>query len=211
MTLKKACVIFVTLGLFGGLMLATLPAQGMGFSGGGPTPQGGVYMPMVLRSGANPTPAVGLLNGDFEQGRSVWTEYSLKGWTLIVQGTSLPGGVTPHSGTWAAWLGGDSDETSYIEQQVFVSPTLPHLKYFRWISSADTCGFDVAKVMVNGTVVEQFDLCTGNQTPTWTYTSVSLVDYIGQTVTLRIQVTTDGSSNSNLFLDDLTLQSAPAK
>ncbi len=54
----------------------------------------------------------GLVNCDFEAGSSGWTEYSFQGWPLIFSSGDLP--LSPHGGSYAAWLGGDNDEISYI-------------------------------------------------------------------------------------------------
>lgn len=72
-----------------------------------------VFLPFVMK---NHSEAGGIVNGDFEAGPTDWLEYSTHGWPLIVD--SLP--VTPHSGSWAVWLGGDYDDISYIQQQVTV-------------------------------------------------------------------------------------------
>ncbi|HJX36987.1 MAG TPA: S8 family serine peptidase, partial [Anaerolineae bacterium] len=86
------------------------------------------FLPLMMRSFGG---GAGIVNGDFEDGPTGWFEYSTHGWDLIVN--SLPGIVTPHSGAWAVWLGGDYDELSYVEQQVTVPPGSPYLAYWHWI------------------------------------------------------------------------------
>ena len=54
----------------------------------------------------------GVSNGDFEQGAVGWSEFSLHDEPLIVDSANLP--ITPHSGDWAAWLGGLHDEESHV-------------------------------------------------------------------------------------------------
>jgi subtilisin family serine protease len=149
-----------------------------------------------------------LCNGDFEQGSGVcWTEYSTHGWSII--STSFPGSVSPRSGSWAAWLGGDYDDLSYVEQQVAVTAGSPYLAYYHWIASSDACGFDYGGVLVNGLVVDVYDLCSSQNTGGWVHHVVDLSAYIGQTVTLQIRVETDSTDNSNLFIDDVAFQSSP--
>ncbi len=146
------------------------------------------------------------VNGDFEQGTTGWTEYSSHGWDVITQ--TFPTSITAHSGSWAAWLGGENDETSYIEQRVTVPATRPYLRYYHWIASEDACGYDNAYVLVNGSIVSQYELCGSQVTGGWVNRSVNLNSYAGQSILLRIRVTTDGSLNSNLLVDDVSFQSS---
>jgi hypothetical protein len=146
-------------------------------------------------------------NGDFESGPTGWVEYSTHGWPLIIN-SSFPSGVMPHSGTWAVWLGGDYDDTSYIQQQVTVSLQSPYLAYWHWIGSEDTCGNDYGSVIVNSSTVDVYDLCQATGTGDWVKHVVDLSAYMGQSVTLQIQATTNYTLNSNLFVDDVTFQSA---
>ena len=145
-------------------------------------------------------------NANFESGHSVWTEYSSHGWGIITDGA----GITPHSGSWVAWLGGEYDDVSYIMQSVNVSSSCPYLTFYYWIASADECGYDRGYVRINGTRVSTADLCESNNTGGWRVTSVNLGAYAGQTVSLQIRVETDGSLNSNLFVDDVSFQAASA-
>lgn len=167
-----------------------------------------LYLPIVTRAQVVVPPTT-LVNGNFEQQTTGWTEYSYQGYDLIVN--SFPGTVTPHSGSWAVWLGGADDEISYIQQQVTINGSTPYLTYYHWIASADSCGFDFGGMLINGvTVVDVYDLCVAENTGSWIKHSVNLSSYIGQTVTFQIRVETDGSMNSNLFVDDVSFQSSAA-
>ena len=109
---------------------------------------GDTYRTPMMRT-PTPTRADGSIpNGDFEQGPVIWQEFSTHGRKLIVQTFSR--GVTPYNGTWAAWLGGEDDDISYIQQQITVPAGLPYLSYYHWITSADYCGYDFGMVLVNG-------------------------------------------------------------
>ncbi len=154
-----------------------------------------------------PVPPCGIPNCDFEQGRTAWTEYSQNGWALILDSSELL--VPPHSGNWAAWLGGDDDEIAYLQQSVSVPAGQPYLGYWHWIASQDFCGYDFAYVRINGTTVEQYDLCSDNDTNGWVLHVVNLSAYAGQTVALQVRVETDSSLNSNLFVDDFAFRSTP--
>jgi uncharacterized repeat protein (TIGR01451 family) len=147
-------------------------------------------------------------NGNFESGSTIWTEYSSHGWNLIV--TDFPGSLTPHSGAWATWLGGDYSDISYIQQRVTVPASRPRLVYWHWIASQDYCGYDFGGVLVNGSVVDVYDLCESTNTGRWVTHSVDLSAYVGQSILVQIRVETDSSLNSNLFVDDVSLQSSTA-
>ncbi len=153
----------------------------------------------------SPPPTNPIQNGDFEQGAVIWTQYSTHGWPLIIN-TGFPGSVTPHSGSWAVWLGGDYDDISYIAQTVTIPSGSTVLSFYYWIASQDYCGYDFGGVIINGTtVVDQFDLCTSTNTGGWVRRTVNLAAYAGQTVQIQIRAETDSSFNSNLFVDDVAL------
>jgi serine protease len=158
------------------------------------------YLPFVS------TPPI--VNGNFESGTSGWTEHSSHGYPLIYN-SGFPTGVTPHSGSWAVWLGGENDEISYVQQQVSVPASDPYLVYWHWIASAETagCGYDVGRVYINSTIVDSYGLCESSNTNGWAKRVVNLSSYAGQSVALLIYSTTDGTVNSNLYIDDVGFQS----
>jgi C1A family cysteine protease len=167
-----------------------------------------IYLPLIHRN-LGSGPVIPLVNGDFEAGPTGWTEYSTHGWDLIVHENDLPSGVYARSGSWAAWLGGEYDDLSYIQQQVTVPASQPYLRYMHWIASADACGYDFAGVMINNTTVADiYDLCASKNTGGWVPHVVNLVAYAGQAVTLQIRADTDGTLNSNLYVDDVSFQAS---
>lgn len=166
---------------------------------------------MVLQNNIAPTipngdlSITGIANPNFENGKTDWVEYSSHGWDLILN-SGFPGTVTPHSGSWAAWLGGDFNDVSYIQQQVTVPVGGSTLSYWHWIASLETeCGYDKVRVNINSTTVDEYNLCTTNNTGGWVVHTVDLSSYIGQSVPLQIRVETDSALNSNLFIDDVYL------
>ena len=167
-----------------------------------------IFLPISLVVPYVP-PAIPLLNGDFEQGATGWTEASLLGWRVIVNSNEVEG-LPTHSGVWSAWLGGDDNEISLIEQAVTVPPDRPYLTYYHGIGSEDGCGYDFGGVLIDGAVVDVYDLCADSSTSGWVRHVVNLSDYAGQTVALQIRVETDGSLNSNLFVDDVAFSSSAA-
>lgn len=164
-----------------------------------------IYLPIAMNDVSTTPPTSGVLNnGNFESGPTVWTEFSTHGWDLILSNTDLSAvSVTAHSGSWAVWLGGDYEDISYIQQVITVPSGTPDLSFWYWIGSQDVCGFDYGYVIINGAIIDTINLCSSANTGGWAQRSVSLNAYAGQTVTLTIQVNTDSSLNSNLFVDDV--------
>lgn len=160
-----------------------------------------------VQRGTTVTVTQTLPNGNFEQGAVVWTEASLQGWNLILQVNEFPLGVDPRSGSWATWLGGDSDEIAYVRQQVQIPSGSPQLKYWHWIDSEDICGFDFGGVVLNSTqTVASYDLCITTNTGGWALRSVDLSAYENQIVTVEIRIETDFQLVSNLYVDDVLIE-----
>jgi thermitase len=165
------------------------------------------YLPLVIR-GATGIPRPEIPNGDFESGPVAWSQYSSGGYALILDSGSLI--VDPHGGSWAAWLGGAPYEVSYLQQQLTVPPGYSILSYWHWIGSVDACGNDYAHVTIDGAILQTYDLCQDTSTGGWVHHTVDLGAYSSQSVTVRIEVTTNHSENSNLFIDDVTFSAAGA-
>lgn len=157
-----------------------------------------------------PPPPNPFTNPGFESGPTAWTQFSAQGYDVIFQAADLPPYVMPHTGNWAAWLGGLNNETSYVQQQITVPTSGTYLSYWHWIISADLCDYDFAYVKVNGTTVHTYNLCAATDTGGWQLKTVNLAAYSGQTVTVRVEVVTDSSLASSLFLDDFNFQASPA-
>jgi subtilisin family serine protease len=166
-----------------------------------------VHLPMTLRNYTPPLLTTPIPNGDFESGLTHWSMHSAKGRVVIAN--TFPAGITAHSGYWAAWLGGDNNETAYIQRQLAIPSSTPYLRYWYWIDSPDTCGYDYGRVYVNNTLLTTYNLCLAKETSGWVEQSLDLRAYTGLTVTFSISATTDPSYVSNLFIDDLVLKSVP--
>ena len=147
-----------------------------------------------------------VINGDFELGNQGWTAYSSHAYTLTMNG-GFPSPVTPHSGIWAVWLGGANSETSYIEQLFYIPFGTHALSYWQWQTSNDAdCSADFASVSVNGTEVDAYNVCTAESTYGWVQHLVDISAYGGTAATVRIQLVTNSTFLSNLYVDDVGLQ-----
>lgn len=147
-----------------------------------------------------------LTNGNFEAGRVGWQETSLQHSILITQQGSL-GGIVPHSGEWAVWLGGIKNEVASITQPVSITAAQPVLQYWlRSLSTKTECGGDSFTLLINRqTVVDHLLICR-NTDRDWHARLVDLSPFIGQTLTLSWQIVTDATGqNSSVFLDDVAL------
>ncbi len=161
-----------------------------------------------------PTPVPGgnlIQNGDFEAGRTIWTEYSAKGYQVICT-TSCGTIPTPHSGSWLAWMGGANTETARITQGLTLPAGSSYLHYWYRISSNDACGYDYGRVqvIVGGTTntLATYNLCSANNTANWVYATVNVSSYAGQTVSVRFEGTTDSSLISSFYIDDVVLNNS---
>lgn len=150
-------------------------------------------------------------NGDFESGPTAWKEYSFLNYPIILQ---TPGELQkpPHSGHWAAWLGGLDGETASIDQNIYVSSARPFLQYWQWIVSDDqNCSNDEAEVLIDALVLSHFNLCQSANSLNWEMQTLDLSAYSGRVVNLKFLATTNAGENtaSSLYLDDISLQGSP--
>jgi hypothetical protein len=168
---------------------------------------GKLILPLVI---AGLPAQIALPNGGFEAGATSWDIGSTQQQPVVVAAGELPAGVAPHTGQGAAWLGNAHNEAAFVQQQVVVPQNASTLTYWQRISSAESrCHYDYVSLWVNGEVVGSYGLCAGTASASWTRHSLDLEAYGGQSVTLRIQVTTDGTLSSSMFLDDVGFQPPP--
>ena len=121
-------------------------------------------------------------------------------------------GLTPHGGEYAAWLGGVVDETSILSQTVVIpdAHAFTTLHFFFWINSEEsTCGNDTTLVQFAGDALLTYNLCSDTNTGGWREASADMTRYSGQTDDLVFTTTTNGTLNSNFFLDDVTITQVP--
>ncbi|MHB8113775.1 MAG: S8 family serine peptidase [Bellilinea sp.] len=158
------------------------------------------------------TPAIPLdpiQNGGFESGDVTWLEYSLLGYDLILNASEgLP--VTPHTGSWASWLGGDNDEFASISQSVTIPVGRSILHYWFASGSTDICDYDYFKIFVGGTPSFSETLCDTTETNAWVHRTLDLTAYAGTAQTIEFYIETDFSDFSNVFLDDISFETSTA-
>jgi hypothetical protein len=100
-----------------------------------------------------------------------------------------------------------------IYQEVMVPTSNPTLYYWHWVDSDDLCNseYDIAGVVVEYAgeleAVDAFTLCYPNNTNGWRSRTVSVSGYAGKSVILYLAAFTDGTLNSNWFIDDVSLGS----
>lgn len=148
-------------------------------------------------------------NGDFESGSLIWLESSSNYPSVIVN----DGRIKARSGKYYAWLGGNNDEASLIQQSITVPSDAPYLRIYYMLASAEKCGmrYDTAQININGLPVLNGDieLCNRNTARAWKAFTVDMRSYVGQTVTFDVRVSTDESIVSSLWLDDIGFVRVP--
>lgn len=160
-----------------------------------------VYIPMVRRQEFIPYDAI--RNGAFELGRNGdWIETSTTGRQIIKQTFTYP--ITPHSGTWAAELGG-GNETAQLTQVTGEIQNLRFLHFWFQSYSNDYCGRDFFRIKLNGVLWDTINLCATNNRTTWNHVIIDLFFYMSPTMTIQFEVTTDGTYNSYVYIDDVTI------
>jgi len=164
------------------------------------------YLPVLWNVAVAPPPTNPFQNPGFESGQVSWTEYSSGGWDLIWPAASTP--VAAHGGSWLAWLGGDDNETGKLSQTITISGTAPYLHFWFYAASEDVCGYDFFRVKVNGSPILEYSLCSSSNSNGWVQGVLNLAGFVGTNKIVMFEVTTDGSLNSNLFLDDVSMSSS---
>lgn len=163
-----------------------------------------------------PTPTVTagpvelLRNGTFEDGADgIWleqsTNFGAEGSLILVE-AELPPESQPHSGSYAAWLGGANLEISTLKQSFNLpAASTVTLVYYYQIQSEDACGYDSASLLIQAQTVTAIDLCEETATNGWQQATVDLSSRAGQPLTLEFRAATDEGQISSFLLDDVSL------
>jgi hypothetical protein len=153
-----------------------------------------------------------LVDGGFDDGSGAWIEVSSGGFPLIQDAAGL-GSVTPHSGSYAAWLGGAPLEDSGLGQPVLVPEGTVSLTAsgFFGLTSTDPGLADYAYATIGSDdsgIAQTFAMWDPRDatTPWVPFTSTTdAADLAGLSLTFLIGSTTDDVENTNFFFDSLSL------
>ena len=122
----------------------------------------------------------------------------------------------PYDGSYYVLLGGTNSETDSIEQSVIIplGALSCDLTFALRIKATgnDVTPHDFLKVRLEGTDGDWHDLLQYSNADArdWTVTGpISLMDYVGQLVTLRFEATTDGTKPTKFSIDDVSLKYVP--
>ncbi|TDA66384.1 MAG: hypothetical protein D9V45_05495 [Chloroflexi bacterium] len=166
-----------------------------------------LYLPAVLTNKSVPPDPI--QNGGFEAGDVTWFESSSFGYDLILNAAEgLP--VTPHTGSWASWLGGDNNESAWISQSISIPVGRSILHYWFASGSTDICNYDYFKIFIGVTAVLTETLCDSTETNAWVHRTLDLTAYAGTAQTIEFYIETDFLNFSNVFLDDISFETSTA-
>jgi len=159
----------------------------------------------VTQAGLN-TAAVELVNGDFENGRSGWTEQS--NYVLIYQNF-----LYAYQGSWYAWLAGvdNADDTLHQRVTIPANATQVTLDFWYGITTDELQTGAYDKMFVNvynstGAFVATLGSFSNlDADPYWRNKTYDLSAYKGQTIYVGFHATSDSSLDTNFYLDNVKL------
>ncbi len=155
-----------------------------------------------------------LVNGNFDTGPgSPWVEYSSKGYQLINASNAIP--ITPHSGNYVAWLGGDTDYNDSLYQDIAIPSGTKYLSLnlYRWSWTEELTSNIYDQVVVslrspttNGLLETLATWDNLDPTTGWVNQTVTILgDYAGSTVRLALDSSNDSTYPTNFFFDTISL------
>ena len=148
-------------------------------------------------------------NGGFESGRVVWTESSAGGYQIVYPGEQ------PRTGNWSAWLGGYTNANDQLYQN-FTVPSWARgaqLRYYYYVQSEDStwvpADYFYGELQDQaGTTLNTFtQINNTNAGPGWyqvSYNWSAFASHAGKGRRLSFRATTNGSLNTNFFVDDVS-------
>lgn len=159
-----------------------------------------------------------ILDAGFENGpppASSWTEYTNTTCEWIMDITGV-WGMPAHTGTYCWWGGGfcgGGPNSNHVEQSVHIPADAVELHFFTCFyrpDPDDPTPDDIFRVTVNGTPLLTTNLVRAADTyPNWSEQAVNVAAYANQTVTLRLEVVSAGTSTGNVLVDDLSFTLNP--
>ena len=150
-----------------------------------------------------------ITNGGFEAQGAGWTQSSAGGFNLIST-------FYPRTGSWGAYLGGANNADDRLSQQIIVPSNPISVSLTAWWAIATEepgAGFDrmtISLLQPNGALLQ--DLFTVDSSATvnlWDQAEADLTQYAGQTIVLRFRATTNASSPTDFYVDDISVVACP--
>ncbi|MGW4808288.1 M4 family metallopeptidase [Kitasatospora sp. NPDC004272] len=147
----------------------------------------------------NPNPGNALVNGNFEQGATGWTQSA----NDITNSTQQ----AAHGGSWYAWMMGyGSAASETLSQSSVAVPTgSPKLTFWLKVTTQESgsTAYDTLKVNVNGQTVATYS--NANASAGYVQKTVDLSAFAGQTVSLSFTGQEDAYLSTVFLLDDVSV------
>ena len=173
----------------------------------------------LVTAPAPPPPVIGpgprveaLVNGNFDQGPGApWVETGA--FPLVVDGSELPAGVAPESGTHSAWLGGTLDAGETLSQEFLIADGFlaESLSFHAWLSTEEpgTAAFDTLSVRIDSTSI--LELSNAHETTEWMLRNLDLtVLNLGAGLhRLEFFSQNDDTFATSFFIDNVSIMAAP--
>lgn len=146
-------------------------------------------------------------NSGFESGsNSQWTEASTPAYAIVTSQSQ----ITPHGGSWLAWLGGEQNLTQFLWQNLNLADRAATLRFWYLVRSSEVdCEADTGRIYVQGEIVLSIPLCASNAQSGWREAVVDL-GASGQTVWYGFWAANNGTNVSSLYIDDVSVQTSAA-
>jgi murein DD-endopeptidase MepM/ murein hydrolase activator NlpD len=173
----------------------------------------GIFLPLIIKQESTCIAGQQLLvNGGFESASIGWVEIEQPGYPIITNNPPIPA----FSGSWVAWFGGRNNADDRIYEEFFVTPgmTGANLSYYIWMGTDETTSGAYDKFFVrlrntNDITILQLDYMDNNAAEhAWFFRTISLINlssYVGQTLRLSFDGTTDGTLITNFLIDNVSL------
>ena len=156
-------------------------------------------------------------NRDFDDGTTApWVESSAGGEPLIVFEDELP--IVPHSGGFAAWLGGTHNADDRLTQRFELPATSQtmNIQFALYVASEHRSGepardvLDVLVTDLDGDIVRTLaTYSNGTESNAWKIARIEDSDLLtlrDRPLRLEFRATTDGAAITDFFLDTVSLE-----
>lgn len=169
-----------------------------------------LYLPLASRN--RPPCAQPVVNGGFESGSNSWA----------LGGTVLISNHIPHDGVLSAWLGGYANGHDTMYQGVAIPNTnstgqsisVAVLRYYWYMTTTETTHpYDHLWVRIRNTAgidLVVLDVRTdADIQDTWTLAEFDVSAFVGQSIQVYFEVTTNSKNATSFFIDDVSLFACP--